>query len=251
MPVHDWTRVEDGIFHAFHEGWIIHLSEALNDGLLPPDYYALPDQSGGMIGPDVLTLHTPPSNGGVPGGGPPGAVAVQASPPAVAFTAVSHAEIDDPVLRQRALTIRHTSGDRIVAVVEILSPGNKSSQDALRAFLDKAVAVLIRGIHLLVIDLFPPGPRDPRGIHSAIWERFGHPPFEPPAGSPLTLVSYAAGETRSAYIQPIAVGQVLPPMPLFLLPDWYIQVPLEQTYQEAWRGTPPRWRNVIDPPGTS
>ena len=44
MPVHDWTRVDDGTFHGFHTAWVTHLSEALNSGLLPPDYYALPEQ---------------------------------------------------------------------------------------------------------------------------------------------------------------------------------------------------------------
>jgi hypothetical protein len=33
MAVHDWTQVEDGIFHAFHYSWISHLSEALNQGI--------------------------------------------------------------------------------------------------------------------------------------------------------------------------------------------------------------------------
>jgi hypothetical protein len=44
MPVHDWTRVEAGIFHAFHQNWIVALSAALNEGILPDDYYALPEQ---------------------------------------------------------------------------------------------------------------------------------------------------------------------------------------------------------------
>ena len=26
MPIHDWTRVDAGLFHAFHQGWIITLS---------------------------------------------------------------------------------------------------------------------------------------------------------------------------------------------------------------------------------
>ena len=41
MPVHDWRRAGAGTFHSFHNGWIAHLTEALNGGLLPPDYYAL------------------------------------------------------------------------------------------------------------------------------------------------------------------------------------------------------------------
>src|SRR5438105_4478628 len=56
MPVHDWTRVEDGIFHDFHLAWIGELRKALNRGLLPPGYYALAEQIAGSVGPDVLTL---------------------------------------------------------------------------------------------------------------------------------------------------------------------------------------------------
>ena len=40
MPMHDWTKVEAGIFHAFHHGWISALTDTLNGGRLPDDYYA-------------------------------------------------------------------------------------------------------------------------------------------------------------------------------------------------------------------
>lgn len=33
MPIHDWTRVEAGIFHDFRHEWISTLRRALNDGL--------------------------------------------------------------------------------------------------------------------------------------------------------------------------------------------------------------------------
>jgi len=56
MPVHDWTRVDAGIFHAFHHDWITDLARALNRGILPGDYYALPEQHAAGFGPDVLTL---------------------------------------------------------------------------------------------------------------------------------------------------------------------------------------------------
>ena len=38
MPVHDWTRVEAGIFHDFHNVWIGQLRNTLNEGLLPEGY---------------------------------------------------------------------------------------------------------------------------------------------------------------------------------------------------------------------
>ena len=30
MPIHDWTRVDAGIFHAFHHDWITEIARALN-----------------------------------------------------------------------------------------------------------------------------------------------------------------------------------------------------------------------------
>jgi hypothetical protein len=44
MPAQDWTKVDAGIFHAFHHEWITEIGRALNRGILPPDYYALPEQ---------------------------------------------------------------------------------------------------------------------------------------------------------------------------------------------------------------
>ena len=35
-------------------------------------------------------------------------------------------------------------------------------------------------------------------------------------------------------------------MPLFLEAGWYVRVPLEETYQQARRGVPERWRRVIE-----
>src|SRR5262245_41854099 len=56
MPMHDWTQVPDGISHAFHHEWISEISRTLNGGLLPGDFYALPEQVAAGFGPDVLTL---------------------------------------------------------------------------------------------------------------------------------------------------------------------------------------------------
>ena len=65
MPIHDWTRVNAGIFHHFHHGWIEEIARGLNSGLLPADYYALAEQIAGGFGPDVLTLERP-ANGADP-----------------------------------------------------------------------------------------------------------------------------------------------------------------------------------------
>ena len=250
MPIHDWTRVTAGTWHAFHLSWIAEIQLVLNDGLLPPDYYAQAEQIAGPLGPDVLTLQVPdsPVNGddassqSRAGGG----VAVAVAPPRMRMTA--EAEMDDYVLKRRTLVIRHASGDRIVALLEIVSLGNKSSRHGLRAFVEKAVEALYRGYHLLILDLFPAGRRDPNGIHGAIWAEFSDASFELPAGEPLTLAAYSAGPRKRAYVEPTAVGRELIDMPLFLEEGIYVNVPLEATYQAAYRGVPRRWQRVLETP---
>ena len=49
-----------------------------------------------------------------------------------------------------------------------------------------------------------------------------------------------------AFVEAVAVGDVLPEMPLFLQPGGHVPVALEETYQSAWRAVPRRWRSVIE-----
>lgn len=246
MPIHDWTSVGAGTWHAFHLSWISEIQLALNGGLLPPDYYAQAEQIAGPMGPDVLTLQMPeePEGNGLASTFDDGGVAVATMPPPTRLTA--QAEMDSYALRRRVLVIRHASGDRIVALIELVSPGNKSTAHALRSFVEKAVESLYRGFHLLIVDLFPPTPRDPNGIHGAIWSDFVDDSFRLPPDEPLTLVAYSAGFPKTAYIEPDAVGRMLIDMPLFLTPGTYVNVPLEATYRAAYRGVPRKWREVLD-----
>ena len=84
------------------------------------------------------------------------------------------------------------------------------------------------------------------GIHGVIWEYITSDPWQTLSDHPLTLASYCARTPIMAYVEPISVGCTLPDMPLFLTPDHYIYVPLEDTYMAAWRGVPQRWRRVIE-----
>jgi hypothetical protein len=242
MPIHDWTRVQAGIFHHFHHGWIEELARAFNHGVLPPDYYALAEQIAGGLGPDVLTLQRP-ANGAASEGRPTGGIALATMPPQVQFR--QRAEPDRYAARAKAVAIHHVSDHRVVAMVEIVSPGNKNTQQGLRAFVEKAAEVLRGGVHLLIVDLFPPGPRDPQGVHRAIWEQFVDSDFVLPADRPLTLAAYIGGACPEAFIEPVAVGAALPDMPLFLTPEVYVPVPLEKTYQAAWQAVPSFWRDVL------
>ena len=147
---------------------------------------------------------------------------------------------------RRTLAIRHVSGHRIIAFVEIVSPANKDRAAHVAEFVDKAESALLQGIHLLLVDILPPGPQDPRGMHAELWERLDGQPYCLPSGEPLTLASYVASLRPEAYLEHLAVGSPLTEMPLFLNPDRYINVPLEPTYDAAYRGMPAFWREVIE-----
>ena len=245
MAVHDWTRAGAGVFHDFHGSWVAELKKALNAAVLPENYYAMAEPGAQDISPHVLPTQACGSVSTPLDRGPRGATAVKETPPKVRFTAVAD-ESEAYALKRRSLVIRHTAGDVIVALVEILSPGNKNRQRAFERFLDRAFSALRNGYHLLLVDLHPPRPHDPRGIHGALWAEFEAAPFDPPPDKPLTLASYSAGTIPRAYVETVAVGSMLPKMPLFLDEDWYVNVPLETTYGEAYQSVPERWRRVLE-----
>lgn len=248
MGVHDWTSIDVGIFHDFHLGWVGALNRSLNNGLLPSTFYALAEQA--QAASDAI----PPAQHERPSGGPVAKaaaannrlVSAAAAPPRVRFTAA--AQSASTALMSRRIAIYRANSDVLVATVLIVSPSNKASRPALRAFVEKAVEALDAGIHVVLLDVFPPGPRDPQGIHGAVWSEIVDDEFQLPAEAPLTLVSYAAGFVKKAYIEPVAIGKPLPEMPLFLEPDRYVQLPLEASYRTAFDGIRRRWMSQPPPP---
>ncbi len=207
------------------------------------------EQVAGGWGPDVVTLETPDheEERDAMDDGPSssiGATAVAERPPVVAFHA--SAEVDIYARRASKLAIRHSSNDRVVAVIEIVLPGNKSSGHALSKFTEKAADLLDAGVHLLIVDLFPPGRFDPGGLHAAIWQDSSVERLQFDPDKPLTLASYVGGEMLEAYVEPTAIGRTLIDMPLFLDPRRYVPVPLEMTYQSAWELVPAVWRKRIE-----
>jgi hypothetical protein len=246
MPVHDWTRVPAGIFHHFHHEWITEISRTLNKDLLPDDYYAMAEQQAAGFGPDVLTLQAREPDPDVPG--------IRARGPSTTATLVRPkarftAQTDVEFYRRKksAVAVRHVSDDRLVAMVEILSPGNKASRNAFRALLDKVCVLLENKIHLLIVDVLPPTRRDPNGIHAAIWQELvDEAEFTQPTGKNLTLAAYESDLVVKAYVESVAVGDTLPAMPLILEPDAAVSLPLEETYARAFAAVPRRWKRVLE-----
>jgi hypothetical protein len=241
MPVHDWTQVYAGLFHDFHQSWSIYIKNALNAGLLPTGFSALVEQKIGPKEPDVLTVDAftqqrrGESNGGLS----------TMAPPATRIVRKSSKEFYADLANR--IVVKHNLG-RTIAVIEIVSPGNKDSKRAFKEFLDKSLEFIRSGVHLLVVDLFPPTRRDPFGIHREIWDEFEDEDilFEFPPGKDRILASYDAGREKAAYVEPIAVGDALPDMPLFLFAGRHIKVPLEAAFQTTWSVFPRSLQVIVE-----
>jgi hypothetical protein len=241
MPLHDWTRAPAGLFHDFHQSWSVRVKDALNADRLPKGFSALVEQRAGPREAGVLAIEKSKGPGGADKAGESGIVTM--TPPSTRIVRRSTKEIYAG--RANRIVVRHHLG-RIVAVIEIVSPGNKDSRSALRDFVEKTIDFLRAGIHVLIVDLFPPTPRDPFGIHKVVWDEIEEEDFAFPSGKDRILVSYETGGVRTAYVEPIGVGDVLPDMPLFLTNDLHVMAPLESTYQAAWQASPEELRLAVE-----
>jgi hypothetical protein len=248
MPLHDWTKVDAGAFHGFHGRWITFLTGTLKKGVLPKGYSAdgeqitrASDPNDRIIG-DVVALRPQERLFDPPPEADPG-VAVADHPLRVRVRAKV------PVVRppRRHIVIRHKTGHRVVAIIEIVSPANKDRLAHVEEFAGKVATALTHGVHVMVLDLFPPGRHDPNGLHEAVVQQFEPELYSLPDQNGRTFASYAAGSGEVGIEHP-AVGSPLPEMPLFLTPDRYVTIPLEPSYMAAWDFTPDFVQEVLDPP---
>jgi uncharacterized protein DUF4058 len=239
MPIHDWTKTYAGAFHNLHGSWLFEIVKALNNGLLPKGYYALGEQVMGGAVPDVLTLEQRT-------GAAEEKSREQAAPqplPGATLTAVADSPHYPP--RPRVIAVRHTSRDRLVALIEIISSGNKNDAAEIGSLVEKTVVSLSKGIHVMLIDLHPPGAFDPEGIHNLIWQELDQTPTPFARERPLQVVSYLSEGRVRSFIEPRSVGEVLPDMPLFLTPTQHVLVPLESTYLTAFSAMPAHLRERL------
>ena len=238
MPIHDWTRVPAGLFHHFHQDWTIELARALNRGCLPKGVAALVEQRLGPREADVLAIERRTIRPASDDGG------IATLPPPVARI-VRRTERGSFSDRANRIVLKHHLG-RIVAVIEVVSPGNKDCRASLREFVEKTVDFMRAGIHVLVVDLFPPTARDPLGLHKVIWDEFIDEPFAFPPGKDRLVVSYKAGAERVAYIEPLGLGDELPDMALFLSSELHVLTPLASAYRTAWNASPLELRTAVE-----
>jgi hypothetical protein len=129
-------------------------------------------------------------------------------------------------------------GHRLVAVVEIVSPSNKDRPEHRRAFVAKCAALLQEKVSVTIIDLITTRHFN---LYGDLLELIGQ---TDPALSPEAPALYAAacrGTHRNeswlleTWMYPLAVGQPLPTIPLWLADNLAVPLELEATYEETCR----------------
>lgn len=249
MPIHDWTKIFDGAFHDFHQSWVFSIKSSLNKGLLPPGYYASMEQVVSGPNADVVTLdrwQNSDRSTNLNREKEAGGIAVADCPPNVKYQ--YDADRRQYASKADQVAIRHVSDHRIIAVIEVISPGNKNNKRALDALRRKINLLLDEKVHLLLIDILPPGLVDPDGLPIALSIT---DPTEVPVvteAEPYSLLSVhcsESGDVLRGYAEIVGRNQPLPEMPLFLSEDHYVNVPLEATYLRAWDELPEPWREIV------
>ena len=226
---------------AFHSRWATAIADDLNRRLPRRVLAEAPFSLGTSAAADVAETdqatdlngtHSPTGlHGGV-------AVAVEPityTPPAT--TLVMPASFPKEVL----VEIRDLDhARRVLAVIELVSPGNKDDDRARLAFAGKCLSYLSRGLGLVVIDIVT---ERLANLHNAFVQLAGHGDAHRMADDPsIYACAYRPVRRKNKdlidmWLHPLAVGGQLPELPLALLGVGCVRLDLEATYLEACERT--------------
>ena len=220
-------------WESFHSQWASAIATALNQQLLPKNYFAeVQVHVGSRVEVDVATFerddrrsHDEPDEGGV---------AVMRpkvwSPPVAAIS--MPALYPDSI---EVLVYGLESGYTLVGAVELVSPGNKDRAETRRAFAAKCATYLQQGVGLITVDVVTHRAGNPHNDLVdllAAGERF----FVDDPG--LYAVAYRPirrpnDERIDVWPSRLELGHTLPLLPLALDKGICIPLDLEPTYAEA------------------
>lgn len=219
-------------WESFHSRWANSIADGLNQ-VLPRRFFSeVQIQLGNQIEADVAEFERPAESAEEERDGAAGGVAIQTwAPPAA--TMVMPAVFPDDI----EVHVRDEREDaRLVAVVELVSPGNKDRAESRRAFATKSAAYLQRGIGLMVLDIVTSRQAN---LHNELLDLMNlNQPLRMPAEVTLYAVAYGPRRRQEnnqidVWITNLAVGNTLPLLPLPIRGYRYVPVDLEASYSEA------------------
>ncbi len=239
MPLRDHFRPpldNKTSWEGFHGGWPMMIVAGLSRNL-PPRYAAEPRvHLGSSFEIDVSGYEEDEAVALAPAAGADGGgVATAVLAPRQTFDVVTDLPDQDEYEVRVYDTRRHR---RLVAAVEIVSPANKDRPEHRRVFVAKCVALLRQRVSVAIVDLVTTRQFNLYGdLLDVIGQRDPALAPEPP---PLYAVAcrwtpQEDGWHFQAWNHPLALGQPLPSMPLWLADNFAVLLELEASYEETCR----------------
>jgi Protein of unknown function (DUF4058) len=242
MPLRDHFRPPlDNIASSdeLHGAWPTVIVMALNRKL-PPRYAAAPRvHLGASFEIDVSAYDKDEAAGfaeAATGEVNEGGVATATwAPPRPTFDVVTDLPDQDEYEVRVYDTKRHR---RLVAAVEIVSPGNKDRPENRRAFVAKCAALLQQRVSVAIVDLVT---LRQFNLYADLLDLIGQtdPALAP---EPPSLYASACRWTHpddawrfQAWSHALSLGQPLPTLPLWLAHDFAVPLELEASYEETCR----------------
>jgi hypothetical protein len=168
----------------------------------------------------------------MPGGG--GVAVATHAPPEPTLTLETE-WLDQDEYEVRIYDDRH--GRRLVAAIELISPSNKDRPESRRAFVAKVAALLQRDVSVSLVDIVSIRQFNLYGDLLELIDRtdpmLGE---EPPALYAVTARGSRRVRNRPllhTWFYPMALGQPLPTLPIWLDTDSGVFLDLESSYEQA------------------
>lgn len=226
MPLHDWSRLPN--WSGVHLLWIAEILRWVKPRL-PEGYRA-------YVGTWPLVAISAPE------GTPDLQIRRTESPAMSILNGAGEASLEPDVevavatLESSEASVIVERDGRMVATVELVSPGNKDRPARRIDYATRYAGYLHQGVHLLLIDVIP-GPRH-FSFADAVLEQFDirdQPPCPAPYAYSFRVGEPAAsgGSFLALWRRPMQMGQPLPTLPLPLTVLHSVMLDLETTYMNA------------------
>jgi hypothetical protein len=215
-------------WRSFHGAWAAAMARLLNQGVLPPGYYAVPlvDRDG-PIEIDVAALRDQGVSASEALGPRPWA------PPEPSLTL----RVDLPSADAVEVQIFCDDGDpRLAAAVELISPRNKDRPQARHAFAVKCVGYLQQGSSVVVVDTVTTRRSDMNREILQLAGGSADAEALPPGLSAVSYRSVSGDDEKQELLlwsAPLALGQPLPTLPLWIASDFSVPLDLNSSYETA------------------
>lgn len=206
MPIHDWSRVDEGLFHDFHQGWAVRIKNALNVALWWDDLDALVERKRENDIDDV-----------------------------------PYHDLANCIVVKRDV-LQTVAAIEIVSPGNTVSKDARQLfVDRCVDFLAAGVHLLVVDLFPSVGD---DSCDVHQAIWGKLDDVAGVAAFS--LGKDRIVASFEAGPVKTSIVESFALGDELPNMPLNVGTGLQVIVPLAATYEETWREFPAPLQRIVE-----